>query len=180
MTYALWRGFCYILVLPQLARGSADGSIAALPDFAFRRVLLKGVIANPPLFLGPIVEHGAPGSYIIQPFIRSDGSTVLLNRGFVTVTRADAIRAGKQVPQGMTGEEVVIEGMISKKFDEGKGWWAHDNEPENNLWFWKDIKGMAEWVKSQGGDELGEVQPVLVDAIDREFGRPCGDSSPRK
>ena len=65
---------------------------------------------------------------------------------------------------GETGKELVIEGMLSKKFDEGKGSWQHDNEPEKNLWFWKDVPGMAEWL---GGEEKG-IQPVLVDAIDGE------------
>ena len=36
--------------------------------------------------------------------------------------------------------------------------------PEKGEWFWKDVQRMADWC---GGEERG-VQPVLVDAIDRE------------
>lgn len=146
--------------MPMLIR-----SVAALPEFAFRRVLLKGTIVGPPLLMGPAVEHGVPGSYIVQLFQRSDpgASAVLLNRGFITKTREDAIRAGTQQPVGVSGQEEIIEGMLTKKFDEGKGKWAHENEPENNRWFWKDIPGMAAWL---GGEDKG-VQAVLVDAIDR-------------
>lgn len=129
-------------------------------------MLLRGVVEGPPILLGPAVEHGVPGAYLIQPFHRAEpgASTIMLNRGFITKTRADAIRAGTQAPGGEVGQEVIIEGMLTKKFDEGKGSWQHDNQPEQNLWFWKDIPGMAEWF---GGETKG-VQPVLVDAIDRK------------
>lgn len=125
------------------------------------------MVDGPPVLLGPAVEHGVPGSYLIQPFKRAEpgSSTILLNRGFITKTREEAIREGRQSPGGEVGTEVVVEGMITKKFDQGKGRWQHDNEPENNRWFWKDIPGIAEWL---GGEKAG-IQPVLIDAIDSEL-----------
>lgn len=145
-------------------------SISALPDFAFRRVLLKGHFTGPAMLLGPIVEHGVPGSHLILPFSRasSGGSTILLNRGFITSTRATAIREGREIPPGLReGEgEMIIEGMLTKRFTEGQGKWAPDNQPEDNLWFWKDVDGMVEWAGKDGQ----QVQPVIVDAIDCESG----------
>jgi surfeit locus 1 family protein len=117
------------------------------------------------------VKDGVPGYNLVLPFNRSSagGSTILLNRGFITTTRATAIRAGREAAPGLTiegkgkGEEVVVEGMLTKR-DSEKNWWAPVNNPEGNEWFWKDVEGMAEWC---GGDEKG-VQAVLVDAIESE------------
>lgn len=44
------------------------------------------------------------------------------------------------------------------------GFWTPGNNVEGNEWFWRDVIKMAEVA---GGEEKG-VQPVLVDAIDRE------------
>lgn len=116
------------------------------------------------------MKDGVPGYNLIQPFHRSSpgASTILLNRGFITSTRAQAIREGKERPHIPEGGEVEVEGMLTKKFDSGKGNWVPENQPETNEWFWKDVEGMARWC----GEERG-VQPVLVDTIDSEW-RFCG------
>ncbi|KIR56799.1 mitochondrial protein required for respiration [Cryptococcus gattii Ru294] len=148
----------------------ANINLDALPEFAFRRVLIKGHFDGPPILLGPQTYEGFPGYHLILPFLRSDGgSTLLVNRGFITTTRANAIRAGTQVPPGLTldkegklvgtGEEVVLEGLLPKTGE--KTVWMHENKPETNEWFWKDVEKMAEVA---GGEEKG-VQPVLVDVI---------------
>ncbi len=143
-------------------------SVAALPEFAFRRVFLQGDYKDPPILLGPQVKDGVPGYSLVQPFHRSDpgSSTILVNRGFITSTRATAIREGRERPPVAEGDsekggDVVVEGMLSKKFDTGRRRWQPDNEPEKNQWFWKDVEGMADWCGVDRG-----VQPVLVDAID--------------
>ncbi len=113
--------------------------------------------------------EGFPGSHLIQPFIRtpsdptSQPTTILVNRGFITSTRADAIRSGKEKPPGgpnvEENGEVVIEGMLKRT--EGQGSFQPENDPKGNLWFWSDVNAMAEWV---GGEKAG-VQAVLVDQI---------------
>lgn len=155
-----------------------DFSMDALPEFSFRRVLIKGQFTGPPILLGPQTYEGFPGYHLILPFLRpgdgggssgGGGSTILVNRGFITTTRANAIRAGSQVPPGLTrdkagklvgnGEEVVVEGLLPKTGE--RTVWMHENKPETNEWFWKDVEKMAEVC---GGEEKG-VQPVLVDAL---------------
>lgn len=150
----------------------ADDSLGALPDFAFRRVLLKGRFIGPPLLQGPQTREGIAGYHLILPFDRSaeGGSTILVNQGFILTAEGDAIRSGEKPvpglgPNGAPGEETVIEGMITKVDGSSKSYFVPDNQPENNHWYWKDIPEMAAWV---GGEEKG-VQPVLVDVIDRTF-----------
>jgi surfeit locus 1 family protein len=163
--------------------GSSDTSLtrslSALPEFTFRRVLLKGKILYPPILIGPRVEEGVPGWDLIQPLSRSppvsslspaqifsseieNPSTILLNRGFIPNPQAAAIRAGHEPPPNV-GEEIVVEGYLSKLIGQG---WSPENEPERGEWFWKDVQRMADWC---GGEAKG-VQPVLVDVIDRESG----------
>ncbi|ODN72673.1 hypothetical protein L202_08113 [Cryptococcus amylolentus CBS 6039] len=141
-------------------------NLAAIPDFSFRRVLVKGQFSGPPILLGPHTYDGIAGYHLILPFHRSDGgSTILLNRGFITTTRATAIRNRSQSVPGLTadgqstGEEVVIEGLLPKTGE--KSGFTPDNKLETNEWFWKDVDLMAEVA---GGAEQN-VQPVLVDAI---------------
>lgn len=118
------------------------------------------------------MNAGVPGYNLIQPLSRasSGGSTILVNRGFITTTRASAIRDGSQKPydgEGAEGE-VIIEGMLTKQ--DGQNSWAPTNRPDTNEWFWKDVDAMAEIA----GGESKNVQPVLIDAIDREWQtHPC-------
>ncbi len=152
------------------------GSLDALPDYAFRRVLLKGRFLPTYLLLGPRVYEGFPGAHLVQPFARTPAdptarpTTLLVNRGFVTSTRADAIRSGAQEPPDGPnpvdgGGEVVIEGILKR--EEGQGRFQPTNDPQANMWFWSDVEGMAQAV---GGEEKG-VQAVLVDQI---YGGPAG------
>ncbi|KAJ9116383.1 hypothetical protein QFC22_004824 [Naganishia vaughanmartiniae] len=141
----------------------------ALPDFQFRRVLLKGRFLDPPILLGPRVYEGTPGANLIQPFQRtsddptSHPTTVLVNRGFITSTRATAIRQGREAPKPplghREGEEIVIEGML--KIPEGKGSFTPDNKAESNEWYWSDLEAMAQ----AAGGENKHVQAVIVDEI---------------
>ncbi|EIW70274.1 hypothetical protein TREMEDRAFT_29452 [Tremella mesenterica DSM 1558] len=136
-------------------------NLDALPDFTYRRVLVKGTFTGPPILLGPQVHPGVPGgkSQRRRTDDWSGPTTILVNRGFITNDLADKIRSGFP-PPGM-GQEVILEGILSKG---GEKSWSPDNRKEKNEWYWKDLKGMVEFC---GGEKIG-LQPVLVDAIDDE------------
>lgn len=145
--------------------------MSALPDFAFRRVLLKGRFRGPPILQGPQTRDGTAGYHLIVPFDRSaeGGSTILVNQGFILTAEGDAIREGRKPVPGLAadggpGPEVVVEAMLTKYDAGAKSYFTPDNLPERNQWYWKDIPHMTEWA---GGEAQG-VQPVLVDVIDRE------------
>ncbi|WRT66821.1 uncharacterized protein IL334_003784 [Kwoniella shivajii] len=147
-------------------------NLSALPEFAFRRVILRGHFEGPPILLGPQTKDGFPGYHLILPFVRESGSTILVNRGYITTTRATAIREGKQAPPGLSidgksdGKQYEIEGMLTRPGE--KTVWTPDNNTDTNEWFWKDINGMAQWL----GENGREVQPVLVDAIEEPDAAP--------
>jgi surfeit locus 1 family protein len=104
------------------------------------------------MLLGPRVRDGLQGYHVVTPLVRSDGSTVLVNRGFVT---KDAIEKG--MPQE-TGE-VEIFGMI--RTSQARNTFTPDNHPDKGQWYWTDITAMSEFA---GGDRAG-VQPVLIEQI---------------
>lgn len=133
-------------------------------------MLIKGKFSGPPILQGPQTRDGVPGFHLILPFDRSaaGGSTILLNRGFIKTAVGESIRRGGRVPGlGPNGEpsgEIVVEGMLTKADPNAKSYFTPDNKPEKGEWYWKDVPAMAEAV----GGEARDVQPILIDAIDRE------------
>lgn len=106
------------------------------------------------ILVGPRVRDGQSGYHIITPLVRADGSTVLVDRGFVTRDQSqNALLAG-----GDKGEVQVL-GLL--RTSQARNTFTPDNHPEKGEWYWVDVDAMAEHV---GGDKAG-VQPVFVEAI---------------
>lgn len=140
-------------------------NVAAVPDFAYRKVYLKGRWDYARLMLlGPRVRDGAVGYHVVVPFARSGGSTVLVDRGYVSKDLADNLRN-----LGDEGE-VEILGMLRTSHDRNS--FTPDNHPEKGEWYWADLDAMAEYT---GGEKSG-VQPVLIEEIFEGHG---GDASLR-
>jgi len=105
------------------------------------------------MLLGPRVRSGLHGYHVVTPLVRPDGSTVLVDRGFVT---KDAIEKG--VTRQETGE-VEIFGML--RTSQARNTFTPDNHPDKGQWYWTDVTAMSEFA---GGDQAG-VQPVLIEQI---------------
>jgi surfeit locus 1 family protein len=128
-----------------------------MPEFAFRKVLLSGSWdhAHSMLF-GPKkydVEHGFD---IITPLRRVNGTTILVNRGFVANSHMNDFFAASRRDSGKT---VHVLGMLHAPGPRSK--YAPDNRPEDNQWHWLDLDAMKQYA---GGDHA-HVQAVLVDEI---------------
>ncbi|KAJ8457559.1 hypothetical protein ONZ51_g11458 [Trametes cubensis] len=137
-------------------------NLAALPDFAFRKVMLKGRWDNAhAILLGPRVRDGTIGYHLIVPLVRSDGSTVLVDRGFVTKELAQTARRVQDKEQ----TEVEILGML--RTAQVRNAFTPDNHPEKGEWYWADVDAMAAFA---GGEAAG-VQPVFIEEV---FGRQSG------
>ena len=111
--------------------------------------MVSGTLSGPPILLGPLVKDGSPGYGLILALDRPNGTTILLNRGFITTTRATAIREGREMPPGIsadgTGEQVTVEGMLLKPSE--KGMFTQDNDIERNQWH---IKSDLEYLSDIG------------------------------
>jgi surfeit locus 1 family protein len=135
-----------------------------IPEFVYRKVLLRGTWDHAhSMLIGPRVRDGTHGVHLITPLVRAGGSTILVDRGFLTKEQAEAAKA--RTDSG----EVELVGML--RTTQARNAFTPDNDPERGVWYWADLDAMAAYA---GGEAAG-VQPVFVEAI---FGmRPAGPSS---
>lgn len=105
------------------------------------------------MLLGPRVCEGTQGYHVITPLIRTDGSTVLVDRGFVS---KDAINKG-----AFTRDlgEVEVLGMLRNS--QSRNSFTPNNDPKKGEWYWTDVDAMSEFA---GGESAG-VQPVFIEEI---------------
>lgn len=130
-----------------------------IPEFTFRRVLLRGRWDHArAMLLGPRVRDGSHGYHVITPLVRTDGSTVLVDRGFIGKDFADHY---------VRDEEGEIEVLGMLRTSHKRNSFTPDNQPAEGKWYWADIDSMAE---SAGGETAG-VQPVFIEQIFGEY--PC-------
>ncbi|KAM5530516.1 hypothetical protein V8D89_015832 [Ganoderma adspersum] len=142
-------------------------NLTALPDFTFRKVVLKGRWDTAHvMLLGPRVRDGTNGYHVVVPFIRLDGTTVLVDRGFVTKELAQNAKRLLTNEQG----EVEILGML--RTAQVRNYFTPDNHPEKGEWYWADIDAMAGFA---GGQEAG-IQPVFIEEV---FEGHAGEASSR-
>ncbi|KAI0931688.1 hypothetical protein AcW2_000527 [Taiwanofungus camphoratus] len=99
-----------------------------------------------------------------MPLIRADGSTVLVDRGFVSKEMANDAKRRQE------DGEVEILGLL--RTSHVRNSFTPDNNPQKGEWYWTDVDAMAEYA---GGERSG-VQPVFVEEI---FEGHAGDASSR-
>lgn len=106
------------------------------------------------IIVGPRTRDGTAGYHIIMPLVRSNGTTILVDRGFVS---KDAFKKFPKVARN--DEEVFVQGML--RVSQVRNAFTPDNHPEKGEWYWIDVDAMAEHV----GGEKANIQPVLVEEI---------------
>jgi len=124
----------------------------------FRRVRVTGRFQHGAetlvhgLAAGEIPGRALQGYYVLTPFLLEDGSTVLINRGFVpTELKAPASRAAGQV-EGVTTVTGILRGS------EPRTMFVPAPDPVRNEWFNRDIPGIS---TSRG---IANPLPYLVEA----------------
>ncbi|WP_417428109.1 SURF1 family protein [Kiloniella sp.] len=95
------------------------------------------------------------GIQIITPFVMTDGRQILINRGFVP----SEFKAPASRPEGQVDGPVKIEGLLRVGGWKGYEFVRPVNDPEDNFWFYTDIKEM-----SQKTDLSNPVMSVYLDA----------------
>lgn len=129
-------------------------SLSAIPDFVYRKVSLKGRWDHAhSMVLIPRVREGTHGAHVVTPLIRDNGTTVLVDRGFVSKEFASDGNYDKE------DGEVQVTGML--RMSQPRNSFTPDNHPEEGLWYWADVDAMAQYA---GGEEA-HVQPAFVEQI---------------
>ncbi|KAF7303253.1 SURF1-like protein [Mycena kentingensis (nom. inval.)] len=128
-------------------------NLAVLPEFIFRRVYLRGTWDHAhSMLVRPRTREGVHGANVLTPLIREDGTTLIIDRGFISKDFDLS-----SIPQETGTVEVL--GML--RTSEARNTFTPDNHPERGEWYWKDLDAMADYA---GGAEAN-VQPVLVEQI---------------
>ncbi|KAJ6575324.1 mitochondrial protein required for respiration [Mycena capillaripes] len=128
-------------------------NLSVIPEFVFRKVFLRGEWDHAhSMLVGPRTREGVHGANVLTPLIREDGSTVIVDRGFIS-KEFDL----QSIPQD--DSEVEFLGML--RTSQVRNTFTPDNHPERGEWYWKDLDTMAEYA----GGANANVQPVLVEEI---------------
>jgi len=129
-------------------------NLSVIPEFVYRRVALRGKWDHArSMLLAPRVREGVHGVHVITPLVRDNGSTILVDRGFIS--NDVALSSSYQQQQG----DVEVSGML--RTSPSRNMFTPDNHPEDGIWYWADVDAMAEYA---GGEQAG-VQPVFVEQI---------------
>jgi len=118
-------------------------------DLAYKRVRVRGVFLHEREALVQAVTERGPGWWVVTP-LRTDGGTVLVNRGFVPPER----RAAATRPVSAGAETVT--GLI--RTSEPGGGFLRANDPQGDRWYSRDVAAIA---RARG---LGTVAPFFIDA----------------
>ncbi len=106
-------------------------------EWRFRRFTASGILEHDNELYQAGNRHKQVGFQVITPLRRPDGSVILVDRGWVPADRRDPARRGA----GQATGTVTIEGKL--RGTEKQGWFVPDNDPDENVWFWRDLSAMA-------------------------------------
>ncbi|KAJ7596646.1 mitochondrial protein required for respiration [Mycena floridula] len=127
-------------------------NLDVIPEFAFRKVVLHGVWDHVhSMLVSPRVHEGVHGAHVVTPLLRQDGTTVLVDRGFVSNEKLTSYHREKG--------EVEVFGLL--RTAPGHNTFTPTNRPSTGDWYWIDIDAMVEFA----GGEKANVQPVFVEQI---------------
>lgn len=130
------------------APSQADwGSITAQND-EYSRVRATGVFDHGKAVLVQAVTARGAGFWVVTPLKRDDGSTILINRGFVPSDR----RATFSHASGT----VEVTGLL--RMTEPGGGFLRSNDPGNDRWFSRDVAAIT------AAKALSDVAPYFIDA----------------
>ncbi|WP_232631618.1 SURF1 family protein [Methylobacterium sp. Leaf118] len=138
---------------------------AAPPPFAawnppadeFRRVRASGVFRHDKETLVHGLAPGEPGRalqgfYVLTPLQRADGTTILVNRGFVPTE----LRNPRDRAAGQVAGETAVTGML--RGSEARTLFVPESDPARDTWFTRDIPAIG---AARG---LSGLAPYLIEA----------------
>ncbi|WP_298874012.1 SURF1 family protein [uncultured Bradyrhizobium sp.] len=130
----------------------------------YRHIGVSGRFLHDRETLVQAVTEEGPGYWVLTPLLRADGTTILINRGFVPSERRDPSTRQGGNPDG----QVAVTGLL--RVTEPKGGFLRDNVPQHNRWFSRDVAAIA------AARDLHNVAPFFIDADagSQEAGGPIG------
>ena len=156
----VWQTNRFVWKTDLIAYREAQLSMPAVPlsddavPVEFRRVLVEGEFLHDKEMFLAATRDSRFGFHLITPLKRTDGSFVLINRGWIPPgMRESWLRADSR-----SDGSVTIEGVI--RSSPGRTWLTPENEPAKNYWFWRDYAGMAAFAGIDAPPYMIEAGPA--------------------
>ncbi len=133
------------LIAEREARSTAPAMVLpreiADPEvLEFRRVRLAGrFLHEAEMYLTGRTYRRQVGVHVVTPMVLADGRGLLVDRGWVPMSRKDPASRAEGQPEG----PVVVEALLRTGGWKGSARFRPDNQPEDNTWFWIDPEAMA-------------------------------------
>jgi len=130
-------------------------SLEAAQPLEYHRVQVTGRFANDrELYLGATAPDGRAGYQVVTPLRLADGSSVLVNRGFIPQDR----KAPESRAAGELDGDVTVTGLLRLPPSGKPHWFIPANNAERNYWLYVDVPAMAD------AAHLDRVLSFYVDA----------------
>lgn len=111
-------------------------------DNEYLRIAVKGSFNNDlEVTMYSVGPNGEPGYDLYTPLMTNGGRSVIVNRGWVP----EQIKDQELRSQSLTSGEVEIKALLRKPTT--KLWYGPENDPDHNMWFYRDIKAMSQFMK---------------------------------
>lgn len=118
----------------------------------YLRVTAEGTFDHAREVLVQAVTERGPGFWVMTPLRQDDGTTLLVNRGFVPPDRRDP--ASRR--EGEVAGSVQVDGLV--RMSEPGGAFLRSNDPANGRWYSRDVAAIAT------ASDLSAVAPYFIDA----------------
>ncbi|WP_414475379.1 SURF1 family protein [Microvirga sp. M2] len=136
---------------PTPAPGPEDWAGLSAGTDEYRRVLVTGAWVDDRSTLVQAVTELGGGYWVMTPLARDDGTTILVNRGFVPATERDPAIWRPRDPGPIT-----MVGLL--RLSEPGGAFLQANDPISDRWFSRDVAAIA------ASRNLANVAPYFIDA----------------
>lgn len=143
----------------------------AIHEFDYRRVYATGVFRHDKeMLIGPRMHDGKDGFMVITPLEREGGSTILINRGWISREKKfQQDRDPSSLPRG----EVTVSGLLREPWK--KNFFTPQNQPQKGKFYFPDVLEMASVSGAQPVWIEETMIPDLLVSYDRESkGTPIG------
>ncbi|CAM1501613.1 Fc.00g035970.m01.CDS01 [Cosmosporella sp. VM-42] len=142
----------------------------AVHDFDYRRVYATGKFRHDQeMLIGPRMRDGTDGYMVVTPLERENGTTILVNRGWIDKKHRDP----RTRPEGLPKGEVTVEGLLREPWK--KNMFTPDNRPDKGEFYFPDVKQMAALTGSQPVWVEATMEPEFMQMVEYEArGIPFG------
>lgn len=149
--------------LAEVAAAAASGD-----DVEYRPVAASGSFLHDKEQFFFATHEGQSGWFVYTPLRLDDSGTVFVNRGFVPYDR----KAASTRAQGQVAGPVAVSGLARTVPAAKPSWLVPDNQPAENVFYWKDLAAMT----ANAALDPATVLPIFIDAAKADVpgGYPVG------